>query len=312
MQPIKPQQNTSQMASLIGKTGVSLLKRQQTQSASSLPHVQAWVFDKERAIAFDPKTPTSLIPLDQSKHLQIQRPATTPSILACYLRIQANGHYQTKFCSGIEYYYVIQGTGITKWQDQSIPWQTGDLFCLPGGSHSIHCAEQKDCLLYVLTDQPLARFLNLQSIPAHQSKFQAAHYNRRDIETLQTKLIQDSKDSGVIHFGVNNQITLSSLMPTWKWIIPGEQQTPHRHAAVAIQLFIQGENSHSIIDGKIVKWKPYTVSISPAGSLHSHHNNGEDLGIYLVSQDFVLYKYLRTYWHEEPNSNIYLHDWDVD
>ncbi|PZO53205.1 MAG: hypothetical protein DCF15_12985, partial [Phormidesmis priestleyi] len=67
--------------------------------------------------------------------------------------------------------------------------------------------------------------------------------------------------------------------------------------------------SYSIIDGDRVLWQDFTVAVSPAGSLHSHHNEGDDLGIYLVAQDFSLHRYLRTYWYEEPESQTYRHDW---
>ncbi len=300
----------NQRALLIGAPGVSLTKRhQKLKKLVPPPPVPTWVFEQERLQAFSPDTPTGLIPLDLSHLLCISSPATTPSILACYIRVRRQEQLTTHFHAGIEFYYVIHGEGQTSWGEEEIFWKSGDLFFLSGGHEVFHRAISEDCLLYVINDEPLATFLNLQAPLRENSQFEAIHYLAEDLRASQAEILRETQESGVIHFGIDDQVVHGSFFPTWKWIIPGEQQIPHRHAAAAVQLFIGGSNSYSTINGQRVDWQDGTVAISPAGSLHSHHNDGEDLGIYLVTQDFPLYKYLRTYWYEEPNSNIYLRDW---
>lgn len=300
----------NQRALLIGASGVSLTKRHhKLKKIAPPPPVPTWVFEKERSQAFSPDTPTSLIPLDISDLLCINSPATTPSILACYLRVHRQEQLTTHFRAGIEFYYVIHGEGRTSWGEEEISWKSGDLFFLSGGYEVLHSAGNSDCLLYVISDEPLATFLNLQAASREEHQFDAVHYLAKDLRTSQEEILRETQESGVIHFGIDDRVIHTSFFPTWKWIVPGEQQIPHRHAAAAVQLFISGSKSYSTIDGQRVDWKDGTVTISPPGSLHSHHNDGEDLGIYLVTQDFPLHKYLRTYWYEEPDSNIYLRDW---
>lgn len=296
----------NQRATLITGSGASLTQRQRDRPRSAPPAVQPWVFRAERQRAFDPQTPSGLVLLDRSEHLNLEGPGTTPSLLAAYLKVRSGAEVSTDFQGSLEVYYVIHGAGHSTWGDNTLHWQAGDVFFLPGGNSVYHQATAGDSLLYVLSDEPLARFLGLR--PA-QGKFEPTHYLARDIQAAQTALIEQTQDSGVIHFGRDAGVVYSSFLPTWKWIVPGEHQAPHRHAAVAIQLLIAGQHSYSIINGNRLEWEDFTVVISPAGSLHSHHNEGSDLGIYLVTQDFPLYRYLRTYWHEQPDPYFCLQDW---
>jgi quercetin dioxygenase-like cupin family protein len=299
----------SERALLMGAAGVSLAKRQnKLKKIAPPPPVPTWVFKDERLRAFSPDTPTSLIPLDLSDRLHVASPATTPSMLACYIRVRCKEQLTTHFSAGTEFYYVIHGEGRTSWDQEEIFWKSGDAFFLPGGHKVLHTSNNNDCLLYVLSDEPLATFLNLTA-SIRDDSLKAVHYLAEEVNAFQSEMLHETKESGVVHFGIEAQIVHGSFFPTWKWMIPGEQQIPHRHAAAAIQLFIGGTKSYSMIDGERVDWQDYTVAVSPPGSLHSHHNDGEDLGIYLVTQDFPLHKHLRTYWYEEPDSNIYLHDW---
>ena len=48
--------------------------------------------------------------------------------------------------------------------------------------------------------------------------------------------------------------------------------------------------------------------ITPAGHLHSHHSNGSEPGIYLITQDVPLYKHLRGHWYKEPGTGIVQED----
>jgi hypothetical protein len=158
----------------------------------------------------------------------------------------------------------------------------------------------------VLTDQPLAEFLELQ--PARSNE-QPLHYSGRDIQDAQDHEYRETGKSGVVHFGLDDYIVHSSFVPSWKWLRPGERQVSHRHAAVAVQMFVSGDNCFSVVGDQRVNWQKYAVAITPPGCLHSHHNEGDAIGVYLVAQDLPLYRYLRTYWHEEPATGVCLQDW---
>lgn len=297
-------------ATLISQAGASLTQRQNSQPRQPPPAVETWTFKTERQQAFDPQVPSGVVLLDRSKHLRLSGPGTTPSLLAAYIKINATERVTTCFQGGLEFYYVIRGEGRSYWGEERIEehiaWQAGDLFFLPSGQPVHHQSLAADGLLYVVSDQPLAQFLRLTTA---QTNFEPLHYLATEVEAAQQSLLQETGSSGVIHFGQERQFVYSAFLPTWKWIVPGEHQLPHRHAAVAVQLFVAGKNSYSIIDDDHIDWQDYTVAISPAGSLHSHHNVGDDLGIYLVAQDFPLHRYLRTYWYEEPESSVHRTDW---
>ncbi|WP_231596756.1 cupin domain-containing protein [Synechococcus sp. CBW1004] len=291
-------------ATLISLTGVSLVKRQQRQRRPQ-PRIEPWVFRAERELAFSPDAPTGLVLLDRSQQLRLAGPGTTPSLLAGYVVVRARQQLRTRFRGGREFYFVIHGEGQTVCGDQSVSWQTGDAFYWPGGHELSHHASS-DSRLYVLTDQPLADFLGLQSM---QLVDQPLHYKAADIREAQDRDYRQTGKSGVVHFGLDDRIVYSSFVPCWKWLKPGEAQLSHRHAAVAVQLFVSGRNCYSVIDDQRVQWEDYTVAITPPGSLHCHGNEGDDVGVYLVAQDLPLYRYLRTYWHEEPETDVCLQDW---
>lgn len=81
---------------------------------------------------------------------------TLPTI-ACRLQRLPAGHVtlrQRETCSRI--YHVVQGTGCTVAQEETLAWQAGDTFVIPGWSWSEHRAE-KDAILFVMSDEPLLR-----------------------------------------------------------------------------------------------------------------------------------------------------------
>ena len=47
-------------------------------------------------------------------------------------------------------------------------------------------------------------------------------------------------------------------------------------------------------DGARVDWLQHAVMITPPGDLHSHHNDGEDLALFLIVQDGGLHYHCRT------------------
>jgi gentisate 1,2-dioxygenase len=74
----------------------------------------------------------------------------------------------------------------------------------------------------------------------------------------------------------------------------GKAQRPHRHNAVAVALIIEGERCYSIIDGKRKEWSQWATTITPATSVHSHHNGGNKQSMFLIIQDGGFYYHART------------------
>ena len=65
-------------------------------------------------------------------------------------------------------------------------------------------------------------------------------------------------------------------------------------SGVAVTLALQGEGTHSLIDGQRVDWSTGAVQITPPTTLHSHHNRGSERMRALIFQDETLHYYTRT------------------
>ena len=75
---------------------------------------------------------------------------------------------------------------------------------------------------------------------------------------------------------------------------PGEAQRAHRHNAVAVTLVVEGDRCYSMVDGTRVDWHRHAAMITPPGDLHSHHNEGDGLALFLIVQDGGLHYHCRT------------------
>jgi len=61
-----------------------------------------------------------------------------------------------------------------------------------------------------------------------------------------------------------------------------------------VTLVVTGTGCYSIIDGARIDWQQHAVMITPPGDLHSHHNEGADLALFLIVQDGGLHYHCRT------------------
>jgi mannose-6-phosphate isomerase-like protein (cupin superfamily) len=298
----------SERGSYLGIPGVSQRVRG-GKLRTPPPPVPVHAFVNERDLALNAKTPSGPIALDLGAELAIPWRATTPSLFATYLCMQPGDAVASDFVASAEMYLVIQGEGSSTWGDETLDWQAGDVFFLPGGSRAMHRAKAQRAVLYAVCDEPLARFLGLESPPGGSKTIPAAHYHGDHVMQMQRDTFEAANASGVIHFGIDGDLAYSSFIPTWKWMRPGEQQEPHCHAAVALQIIVRAAQCHSVVNDQRIDWQDYLVVITPAGHLHSHHSNGSEPGMYLITQDVPLYKHLRGHWYKEPGTGIVQQDW---
>jgi len=49
-----------------------------------------------------------------------------------------------------------------------------------------------------------------------------------------------------------------------------------------------------MVGGARVDWQPRAVMITPPGDVHSHHNEGDELALFLIVQDGGLHYHCRT------------------
>jgi len=100
----------------------------------ALPAVPMRQFLAERDRAFDPQTPTGLVPLDASRDLGLPYPATTPTLLTQYVKIRAGERLTYRFAASGEIYYVMSGRGESRNGADVIAWGEGDVFCFPAAA----------------------------------------------------------------------------------------------------------------------------------------------------------------------------------
>jgi gentisate 1,2-dioxygenase len=266
------------------------------------PRVPAHLFVVERDRALDRRTPTSLIPLDLSGRLDVEFPATTPLILARFARIRAGEALRTRFVAGGELHYVIRGAGETSWGSETLAWEQGDAFCLPGGLALTHTANAGDAVLWIVTNEPELAFGRLEPPAPGAAVVEPVHFPageiRRQLELIHALPAEMMLTGKAVTFSSaaleRRRTCLPSLTLAMNSLAPGESQRAHRHNAVAVTLVVQGRQCHSIVEGARIDWQQYAVMITPPADSHSHHNKGDELALFLIVQDGGLHYHLRT------------------
>jgi hypothetical protein len=92
--------------------------------------------------------------------LRVPYPATSPSLLASFIRINAGERLTTTSNASSEFFYLIRGSGRTETALGAIPWSQGDFVALPG-LEATHFAEE-DSAFYMVNDSPFFAYLGAQ------------------------------------------------------------------------------------------------------------------------------------------------------
>jgi gentisate 1,2-dioxygenase len=266
-----------------------------------LPPVPDRIFTEEPRAALDPATPTGLISCDISSELECTFPATTPLVLAHYARIRAGETLATDFASSGVIAYVIQGSGATRCGAETLAWDEGDLFILPGGVPATHEAGETDAVLWIVTNEPQLAFEALRPPPIGGASTEVVHYRAAEI-ARQIELIHDVGRNeeiagSALIFSADRQEETRNILPTltvaMNSLPGGVVQRPHRHNSVAVSLVIKGDRCFSVIDGRRKDWAPWATTITPPVSVHSHHNAGNEQALFLIVQDGGIYYHTR-------------------
>ena len=253
---------------------------------------------------------TRVIPMDLSEQLMTAYPATTPNLMANFLRICPGESLQTNASASSEMFYVIRGSGTTETEWGMTKWSKGDLFVIPSTDKAIHYAEA-DTAIYWVTDSPVLNYLGVS--PSEQ-RFKPVLFTH---EQISEKLMRErsapdalSRNRIGILFG-NPACPLTKALTHTLWslynILPaGATQLPHRHNSVALDYCVAaGENTYTLIgknideNGHIIDpvkamWTPGSVFVTPPGWWHSHHNESGEDAIVLPIQDAGLQTYMQT------------------
>jgi gentisate 1,2-dioxygenase len=265
------------------------------------PRIPAHLFIAERDHALATETATGVLPLDQSGALGLDFPATTPLILARYGRIRDGETLRTQFAASAEIYYVIAGAGQTAWDGNALAWEAGDVFCLPGGAATSHIASA-DSVLWIVTNEPQLAFERTDPPRRGNGPIDPVHYPadeiRRQLERIHQLPAQKTQTGKAVTFGNarldRDRTCTPSLTVAMNSLLPGEAQRAHRHNAVAVTLVVQGTRCYSLVGGTRLDWQRHAVMITPPADMHSHHNEGDQLALFLIVQDGGLHYHCRT------------------
>jgi len=220
--------------------------------------------------------PSAIIQFDLSNELQTDYPATSPNLLANFIRILENETIESSvvFAATSQTFYVIRGNGSSLTRNGSVSWSEGDMFVIPYFGNDVEsvctmpnsnkqCVKHtcnyephfNGCALYWVHDEPLLQYLGVE--PSSQRRFEPAFYSSSAMkETVYSLSNTDNNGKVKNRRGIllGNEATSQTrtLTPTlWSLlnnIGPAINQKPHKHNSVALDLAVyakQGSNVYT-------------------------------------------------------------------
>jgi gentisate 1,2-dioxygenase len=264
--------------------------------------------------------PTGVVPLDLSAELGIASgPATSPGLLANFVRIAVGDRLTTHPNATSQLFYVIEGRGRTRVDGtgDSIEWTEGDFVTLPYGGEgpdgplgATHRATD-EAVLYWVHDEPMLRYLGVR---ATEPRFRATRYPRADAEAELERIAaapgaNDKSRVSVLLANANQEQTLTITHVLWAMfgLLPvGQVQRPHRHQSVALDLILDCEpGCHTLLGSRLddrgdivdpvrVPWEPGGAFVTPPGMWHAHVNESGSPAHLIPIQDAGMQTYLRS------------------
>lgn len=254
--------------------------------------------------------PTREITWDLSGDLRTAWEATSPNLLASFLRICAGDKLATQARATSRMYFVIRGGGETRGSFGRMAWKQGDLFVLPGAERVEHIASA-DTAIYTVSDAPLLNYLGVE--PGTPRFRPTMHSSERMIAEM--RKVNSDPDApqrnrnGVLLANAAAPETLTLTHVLWSLFneLPARVvQRPHRHNSVALDLCVSAQpgtytliGEHLDPQGNIIDpirrdWVPGSAFVTPPGWWHSHHNETGTPAIVLPVQDAGLHTWMRT------------------
>lgn len=254
---------------------------------------------------------TRIVPLDLSEQLGVTSgPATSPGLLANFVRINRGDRVGTAPNATSELYYVLEGSGFSSVNGELVRWEKGDFLTLPAGSRSRHYAAA-DSVFYWVHDEPLLRYLG---VTATEARFAPTKFARADAVAELRRVAEapganDRSRVSVLLANAEEEQTLTITHVLWAMfgLLPaGQEQRPHRHQSVALDLILDCapgcytlagdrlDERGDIVNPTRVDWEPGGAFVTPPGKWHAHYNeSGRDAHLIPV-QDAGLQTYLRS------------------
>jgi gentisate 1,2-dioxygenase len=253
---------------------------------------------------------TGIIELDLSDKIGTPYPATSPNLLANYIRIQQNGSIKSAANSTSEVFFVMRGSGHTETEQGVLEWKQGDAFTLPMNNGVIHHADEEAAICWV-HDAPMLNYIGaVPSKPRFQPAFYSKEYLNGEIARIREAGVQENRNrNGIILGNPSSEKTRTithSMWALYNWLPKGAIQKPHRHNSVAIDLAVYAKpDVYTMIgkeidgEGNIINpvkaiWNTNTVFVTPPGWWHAHYNESDEDAYVFPIQDAGLQTYMRT------------------
>jgi gentisate 1,2-dioxygenase len=255
--------------------------------------------------------PSRVVPLDLAGALGTAYPATSPALLASFVRINAGDELTLRPNATSQLLYCIRGRGRSRFDGGTVQWKQGDFVTLPATPAATHAADD-DAALYHVVDTPLLDYLGAI---ATTPRFEATTFTA---EAVRAKLAEvaaapDADRKSRVSVLLNNARfdrtrTVTHTLWAMFGVLPaGRTQLPHRHQSVAVDLIVDcppgcysllgdrlDPESGQIVDPFRVDWEPGGAFVTPPGKWHSHHNETDRDAHLVPIQDAGLHTYLRT------------------
>jgi gentisate 1,2-dioxygenase len=259
----------------------------------------------------DASGPSRVVPLDLSTALRTPYPATSPALLASFVRIEAGDELSLQPNATSQLLYCIRGRGHSRVDGKVVRWKAGDFLTLPAATPATHVAED-GAAFYHVVDTPLLDYLGaVASVPRFRPTTFTAEAARAKLEEVAAAPDADSKSRvSVLLNNARFDQTLTATHTLWAMfgVLPaGRTQLPHRHQSVAVDLIVDchpgcytllgdrlDPETCQIVDPMRVDWEPGGAFVTPPGKWHSHHNRSDGDAHLIPVQDAGLHTYLRT------------------
>lgn len=255
---------------------------------------------------------TRIIPFDLSAHMNIATPATSPNLMANFIRICEGESIQSSATATSQAFYVIRGSGRSTSEHGEVTWGEGDLFVVPNTENAMEHFANSDAALYWISDEPLMTYLGVKPCI---KKFKLTLFRKErmlaEIERIKHQPGAEHRNRMGILLG--NQVTEDStktlthvLWSLLNFLPPKDAQRPHRHNSVAIDLCVSApsEGVYTLMgpeldeDGWVknpirMNWSSGSAFVTPPGWWHSHHNDTGEPAVVLPMQDAGLLTHQR-------------------
>ncbi len=250
---------------------------------------------------------------NNSNELNLPYTATSPNLLASFLKIPANAKMNIDLICSSQMFYIIYGSGYLVTNYGNIHFNDGDLISAPYKDKQF-IRVSKDTCIYWVNDNPLMQYMGVAPvrdiIPPLIYQKDAMELKLMNINSHENA--KNKNRNGILLSNTTTDAIGTKTLTHILWsllnvVFPNSIQKPHRHNSVALDLCVYAvphkvytimgkelDENGNIKNPIKVYWYTYSAFTTPPGWWHSHVNESNEEAIVLPVQDAGLYTYQRT------------------